>query len=253
MRRLVVGDIHGAYRALIQVLGRADFNPKEDLLIGLGDYTDRWPDSFEVIEYLNNLPNFLGVLGNHDDWFLDYFQTGRAQDIWVTQGGSETIKSYKRFMPAPPSIDHSHFKFLSNLHYYVIIEDKLFVHGGLYLTKEGVSIKEQTNLDLLWDRTLFTKVTDYLRYHTRKGYGNPHVNIEPFKEVYLGHTTTQLAAPDFKPINALGVYMLDQGGGWDGKLTVMDIDTKEYWQSDFTPELYSDFLSAEREEYLMKF
>ena len=33
------------------------------------------------------------------------------------------------------------------------------------------------------------------------------------------------------PIRFNNVYCLDTGGGWDGKLTIMDIDTEEYWQS----------------------
>lgn len=36
------------------------------------------------------------------------------------------------------------------------------------------------------------------------------------------------------------VWNIDTGAGWSGKLTIMDIDTKEYWQSDFVKELYPD-------------
>ncbi len=66
MKRFVIGDIHGGYKAMIQVLERANFNPQKDMLIGLGDYADGWPQVYEVIEYLKNLPNFKGVIGNHD-------------------------------------------------------------------------------------------------------------------------------------------------------------------------------------------
>ncbi|NJN40909.1 MAG: hypothetical protein HC811_00350 [Flammeovirgaceae bacterium] len=44
MRRFVLGDIHGAYRALRQCLERASFSYDEDLLIALGDVSDGWPD-----------------------------------------------------------------------------------------------------------------------------------------------------------------------------------------------------------------
>ena len=39
MRRLVVGDIHGGYKALMQVLERANFD-QNDMLITLGDLCD---------------------------------------------------------------------------------------------------------------------------------------------------------------------------------------------------------------------
>jgi len=35
------------------------------------------------------------------------------------------------------------------------------------------------------------------------------------------------------------VWDLDTGAGWSGKLTIMmDIDTKEYWQSELSKDLY---------------
>lgn len=39
-------------------------------------------------------------------------------------------------------------------------------------------------------------------------------------------------------MNRCNVWNLDTGSGFSGKLTIMDIDTKEFWQSDFVRELY---------------
>ncbi len=44
-RTFVIGDIHGAYRALRQCLDRADFDYESDHLICLGDVCDGWPDT----------------------------------------------------------------------------------------------------------------------------------------------------------------------------------------------------------------
>jgi len=60
--------------------------------------------------------------------------------------------------------------------------------------------------------------------------------------VFVGHTTTQKPYPDMKPVHASNVWNLDQGAGWSGKLTLMNIDTKEYFQSDLVTELYPDEL-----------
>jgi serine/threonine protein phosphatase 1 len=37
------------------------------------------------------------------------------------------------------------------------------------------------------------------------------------------------------------VWYLDQGGGFEGKLSLMDIDTHEFWQSDKVVNLYPGF------------
>ena len=49
MRTLVIGDIHGAYAALLEVLERARVTP-DDLLIFLGDYADRGKHTPEVLD-----------------------------------------------------------------------------------------------------------------------------------------------------------------------------------------------------------
>lgn len=62
--------------------------------------------------------------------------------------------------------------------------------------------------------------------------------IPGYKEVFIGHTSTSRFDPDLKPVNLSNVWNLDQGGGWEGKLTCMDVDTKEFWQSDIVKDLY---------------
>lgn len=234
MRKLVIGDIHGGYRAMLQVLDRAKFNPQEDMLIGLGDYADGWPEVYEVIKYLKELPNFRGVIGNHDVWLLDFLSYGYAPHIWLSQGGMASFKSYQGILNS--DLSENHRRFLSSLPYYLEIDDKLFLHGGLNVsTISGINIREQRIEDLIWNRELFQDIAYAVKYSS-----DPSLNISPYKEIYIGHTTTQMVQPDFTPVFGYNVYLLDQGAGWDGKLTVMDIDTKEWWQSDFVPELYPE-------------
>ena len=75
MRRFVIGDIHGGYKALLQCLERSGFDPAADLLVSLGDVCDGWPEVHKVIDELLRIRNFKMVLGNHDLWAL---QIGRA-------------------------------------------------------------------------------------------------------------------------------------------------------------------------------
>jgi len=54
-RIYVIGDIHGCYDRLIALMNKINIDLDSESLVFLGDYIDRGPDSFEVVEYLINL------------------------------------------------------------------------------------------------------------------------------------------------------------------------------------------------------
>ncbi len=59
-----------------------------------------------------------------------------------------------------------------------------------------------------------------------------------FNKVFVGHTSTSRLDPTLKPVKACNVWALDQGAGWEGRLTLMNVETEEYFQSDIVKELY---------------
>jgi len=117
----------------------------------------------------------------------------------------------------------------------------IFVHGGF---DRHLLLKEQSVPYIYyWDRDLFYNALSYgkieegddIKYPKR---GKFKIE-EPCKEIFIGHTSTVSWNTD-KPINAANVWNLDTGAGFYGKLTIMDIDTKEYWQSDLVRDLYPE-------------
>ena len=81
-RTLVIGDIHGGFKALQQVLERAGVM-KNDQLIFLGDYVDGWSQSPQILDFLIELQtqqNCIFIKGNHDDLLLDWL-TNNTQNI----------------------------------------------------------------------------------------------------------------------------------------------------------------------------
>lgn len=80
MRKLIVGDIHGEYDKLIEVLSKADFN-KNDILYSVGDFCDRGNKNLKVLEFLMSLDNFKAVRGNHDVWLYNYLLLGHPDRI----------------------------------------------------------------------------------------------------------------------------------------------------------------------------
>lgn len=226
MRRLVVGDIHGAFKALKQVLERASFKPEEDCLISLGDVSDGWPDVKECFDFIAGLPNRLFIIGNHDDWLREWARGEHPGDIWTSQGGAATQKSYGNDpanVPAPVLAMLNEAGFLMH----DTLRDAVFVHGGIQPERP---LNLQKRQYCMWDRNLIT-------WACRKHLAKPDFKYGGYKEIYVGHSSTTFWNQE-RPIRACNVIAMDTGGGWDGKLSVMDIDTKEVWQSDTVADLY---------------
>lgn len=225
-KNFVIGDIHGAYKALLQCFERSSFNYDEDLLICLGDVCDGWPEVSDCIEELLKIKNLVYILGNHDRWTLEWFICGNLPEIWYSQGGRATIQSYKGNVP------DSHKMFLKSAKLYYQLNNKLFVHGGYDTEKE---LNQQDRNTFLWDRELVKQAL--------KSQAEGKKKITAFEEVFVGHTPT-LNFGSIKPIFACDVILLDTGSGWPGGvLTIMNCDTKETFQSDPVDSLYPGFLS----------
>lgn len=65
-RRFVLGDVHGNFKALKQVLKKSKFDYEKDSLIIIGDVVDGYNCSYEVVEELLKIKNRVFIIGNHD-------------------------------------------------------------------------------------------------------------------------------------------------------------------------------------------
>jgi Calcineurin-like phosphoesterase. len=216
MKTFVIGDIHGRYNALMEVIEKSSFDPEEDKLICLGDVCDGGMQTYHVIEYLRKLPNLVYIWGNHDgEWFRDYLRTGVELPIWTHQGGIDTLYSYR--LHNDEIIPESHKEFIdSGVPYHIETIDgkkSIFVHGGFDPHRP---IEEQNYHELVWDRQLISFAKENW--------------ISEYDQVFVGHTTTE-AFGSFEPIKFHNLWMLDTGAGWRGRLTIMDVTTKGFWQS----------------------
>jgi serine/threonine protein phosphatase 1 len=218
-RKLVLGDVHGAWRALKQCFDRAGFDYDQDQLIALGDICDGWPETRQCMDEILKVKNLVYILGNHDTWFNDWLKTGEIADIWYVQGGKETIESYKG-----KKVPEAHRQFFEKAVSYHQIGNELFVHAGFDPT---LKLEFQNDDTFLWDRSLANAA---LNAHAFKS-GAP---LTSFDCVYVGHTPIRGKVP----INAGGVWLMDTGAGWDGVLSLMDIETKQVFTSDPVPQLY---------------
>jgi serine/threonine protein phosphatase 1 len=224
VRRFVVGDIHGAHRALLQCFGRSGFNRQADLLISLGDLCDGWPEVDKVFDELLAIDNLILLLGNHDQWLLNYFLYNDAPEIWLLQGGDKTLLSFQ------DGVETAHVELLKQAGLYRVIDRYLFVHGGIL---PDIPLEDQDEEIFLWDRSLVRNAL----FHRRSG---RNIKLTPYDKVFVGHTPT-INFNEMKPIQACEICLMDTGAGWPGGLlTMMDIDSGEIFRSDVVSELYSD-------------
>lgn len=213
----VMGDIHGAFRALQQCMERAEFNYDSDRLICLGDIGDGWPDTKQCIDELLKVKNLIYILGNHDLWIWQWMKTRVAENIWLAQGGTATIASYSE-------IPKAHIDFFEKGLPFFLENNKLFVHAGI---KTDMPLEKQDLKIFCWDRTLVKKAWElFVKEIPAK--------LTSFDEVYVGHTPI----PFEHPIVSCEVWMIDTGAGWSGTLSMMNIETKKMFTSDRVPYLY---------------
>jgi len=215
---VAVGDLHGCLdqlRALGPMIlaAAAAERASRRVLVYLGDYVDRGPDSRGVIAALldDPLPTFATVhlKGNHED-LMHAFLVGAPAWPWLMNGGVETCVSYG---VEPPEISRigggdaelrarllerippEHLEFLERLTLTHREGDYLFVHAGI---RPGVALDTQAPRDLLWIRDLFL------------------ASEEDFGAVVVhGHTPTR--APQERA-NRIGI---DTGACYGGALTAL--------------------------------
>ena len=172
-----IGDIHGRLDllrplldALIADLSRAEASRR--VVIFLGDYIDRGPESQGVIELLANLPSDAGIewrflKGNHEETMVDFLDDPKVGAKWCEYGGDATLASYGL---RPPDLRHridgwAHLSadlrhkltdreraFLTNQELSVTVGDYFFAHAG---ARPGEPLGTQSAEDLMWIRRSF--------------------------------------------------------------------------------------------------
>ncbi len=181
-----IGDIHGR-RDLLDVLVakiRLDVATRADeasagqrpVLIFIGDYVDRGPDSRGVIDVALRLAasgefEVRALKGNHEEQMLAFLKDPRAGPAWLDFGGGATLVSYGVAPPAGRTDDAAwedarhalgdalppeHLDFFKRLELAVVCGDYLFVHAGV---RPGIPLNEQSEHDLLWIRDEFLSAT----------------------------------------------------------------------------------------------
>lgn len=236
MKTLAIGDIHGGLKGLKQLLNHAKIST-EDELIFLGDYVDGWNESAQVIQYLMDLSKTqrcIFIKGNHDAWCETWLQTNVAEKVWLEHGGKGTMQSYSTFSNEEKK---KHLQFFEQMKlYYLDDRNRLFIHAG-FTSIHGVT-QEPSESTFYFDRTLWEMALTMAKQIAENSELYPQ-RLTHYHEIYIGHTPT-LNFNATEPMNAGNVWNVDTGAAFSGKLSAIDINSKQIFQTETLMELYPD-------------
>jgi serine/threonine protein phosphatase 1 len=218
-----IGDIHGRLDLLLRLheliaADAARSRAQRRVLVYIGDYIDRGPDSAGVIDLLLDRPlrgfEIVHLLGNHEDTLLQFPDDMTVGPSWLTYGGVQTLASY--LIEVQPGswrderelrrlqgevrrrVPRRHVDFMRSLSLTHVEGDYLFVHAGI---RPGIPLERQERDDLLWIRDEFL--------HSSEDHG---------KIVVHGHTISEV--PELQP-NRIGI---DTGAFHTDRLTCVVLD-----------------------------
>lgn len=213
-RVIAIGDIHGCSLALAALVD--EIAPTEDdVIVTLGDYVDRGPDSRGVIDQLLSLggrTQLVPLIGNHEVMMLNALNAAASGQLtsethmWLGCGGQETMESYGGH---PNDIPRSHLEFIKNCRRYFETDDHIFVHANYDHKKP---LNRQSDHVLLWT-------------HLTTSFPKRHVSG---KSAVVGHTP-QASGEILDHGHIIGIDTLCVGSGW---LTALDVLSMNVWQAD---------------------
>lgn len=242
MRTLAIGDIHGGLKALRQLSEKLQIT-KDDHLIFLGDYVDGWSESAQVVQYviaLSKTNPCIFIKGNHDVWCEQWLRTGAINDVWFKHGGKETIDSYETISEEEKKQHLYFFEDMDLCH--IDNQNRLFLHAG-FTSMHGVE-REVHKENFYFDRTLWEMALTMDKRIEKHSEVYPN-RLKHYSEIYIGHTPTT-NFKQYQPMNAVNVWNVDTGAAFKGKLSAIDLETKEVFQSDNVKDLYPNELGRNK-------
>jgi serine/threonine protein phosphatase 1 len=205
-RIIAIGDIHGCSAALDSILCAID-PQSDDTIITLGDYVDKGHDSKGVLSMLVDLSTrcrLVPILGNHDEQMLRARDDRTEFEKWMEFGGTVTLDSYG-WSGKMSLIPEEHFRFLESCIPWFETETHFFTHGNY---DPELPLDQQNGRTLRW-------------LSLRDSVPGPH---RSGKMAVLGHT------PQPEILDLGHLICLDTGCATGGKLTAMEVTSRQVWQ-----------------------
>lgn len=149
-RLFAIGDIHGCFDSLKELIEHKIRLQKNDKLVLLGDYIDRGDKSKEVIDFIIKLLedgyDLVPLLGNHEAMLLDAHNNKENIFNWMQNGGAETLRSFE--ISSLSDMESKYLMFFKDLRCYYSFGEFLFVHAGF---NDNIVNPFEDKYSMLWN------------------------------------------------------------------------------------------------------
>jgi serine/threonine protein phosphatase 1 len=168
----VIPDIHGRYDLLCDGLAEiaARAAGKTSVIVTIGDYVDKGPDSREVIDRLLSGVgegfSLVALKGNHDAMMVDALRDPAKMAAWIAKGGDAALASYGG---DPTAVPQTHIDWLDGLRLMHIDAHRLYVHAGV---DPEIPLDRQSEATLLWKRYPTGYAGGFANLHVVHGHDN---------------------------------------------------------------------------------
>jgi serine/threonine protein phosphatase 1 len=210
-RLLAIGDIHGCLTAF-DTLWSFVKPAANDMVVLLGDYIDRGPDSYGVLERvirLHTSGQMVCLRGNHELMMLGARESRENMRFWLQVGGRDAIESYPEGDGLLERVPDHHWRFIENtcVDFYETSKH-IFVHANLHFK---TPFDQHSTSFLHWE------------FLDRDNH-QPHFSG---KTMVCGHSEQRNGDPIKLP-GAIGIDTWAYGDGW---LTCLDVYANQYYQA----------------------
>ncbi len=204
-RTLIVGDVHGCFNELMELLEMVNYSKKEDRLIFLGDLINKGPASIEVLEWVKKEGSEV-ILGNHELGFLDYLEDSE-----------EKKKKFELLISQMKGKENEWAEWFKTFPLYIEEEDFIAVHGGIVPGKK----LEDSPAELLTRIRTWNLGKEGLGKKDHPGW---YEFYHDKKLVIYGHWADEGLNVKETTIG------IDTGCAWGGELSLIHLETKEVHQ-----------------------
>jgi len=204
----VIPDIHGRDdllgRALTEIAARS--GGEAGIIVTIGDYVDKGPDSRQVIDRLLSGVaegwRLIALKGNHDAMMEQALRDPARMASWMEKGGDAALASYGGDAGAVPQ---AHIAWLDRLQLMHVDAHRVYVHAGV---DPQVPLDRQDEVTLLWKRYPKGYPGGFGELHVVHG----HDNDPDGPLLYEGRTNLDTAAWRTGRLT-VGVFDGDKAGG----------------------------------------
>lgn len=204
----VIPDIHGRYDLLCDGLAgiAAHSRGNTGVIVTIGDYVDKGPQSKEVVERLRwgvgDDFRLVALKGNHDALMVDALRNPSRMPAWLAKGGDAALASYGG---NPADVPQSHIDWLDGLKLMHLDAHRLYVHAGV---DPEIPLDRQDEQTLLWKRYPKGFPSGFAKFHVVHG----HDNCPDGPLLYGGRTNLDTLAWRTGRLT-IGVFDDDRPGG----------------------------------------